>query len=65
MIKHVSKGILNLDNPDREHLAGLVKLAIERNFGGKLEAAEMMGRSFAQLQGIEDLYKQIPKPDVL
>jgi hypothetical protein len=47
MIKHVSKGILKLDEANRENLAALVKLAIERNFGGKLEAAEMMGRSFA------------------
>ncbi len=47
MIKHVAKGIQNKGVGNREEMAYIVKLSIERNFGGKLEAAEIMGKIFA------------------
>jgi hypothetical protein len=45
-------------------LAELAKLAIARNFGGKLNAAELMGNIFARYQGIDDIYHQIPNLSV-
>jgi len=48
-----------------EALITEVKIAIARNFGGKLEAAEKFGEFFAKRQKIEDMYPDIPTPSVL
>jgi hypothetical protein len=48
----------------RRELAAIVKLAIDRNFGGKLHANEIMGNIFAKYQEIEEIYHEIPPFDV-
>jgi hypothetical protein len=47
---------------ERENLIKSVKIAIERNFGGKLEASFILGDSFAKRQGFEDRYMHIESP---
>ncbi len=49
---------------NREDLAAIAKLAIDRNFGGKIKANEYMGKMFAKNQGIEEIYQNIPNCDV-
>jgi hypothetical protein len=44
---------------EREKLIESVKIAIERNFGGKLDASKILGQSFAKRQGYEDRYQYI------
>jgi hypothetical protein len=50
MIKQFSRSIRDGYIANREDLLYFVKLAIERNFGGKLKAAELMGHFFASRQ---------------
>ena len=45
---------------DRERLIQNVKISIERNFGGKLDAAKILGDKFAHKQGFDDRYSFIP-----
>ena len=47
LIKLVSRSIANGVNMEREMLIQSIKTAIERNFGGKLQAAEFLGKRFA------------------
>jgi hypothetical protein len=47
---------------EREKLFVNVKIAIERNFGGKLDASEFLGHSFAKRQGCEEIYHYIQPP---
>ncbi len=44
---------------ERDKLIENVKVSIERNFGGKLDAAKFLGERFAQKQGYEDRYNFI------
>ncbi len=57
LIKHVARDAMRDGIANREELAAIAKLAIDRNFGGKLLANEIMGKIFAKLQGIEDIYQ--------
>jgi hypothetical protein len=60
LIKIVSRKIANGANMNREQLIQNVKISIERNFGGKLDAAKILGDKFAQKQGFDDRYSFIP-----
>lgn len=60
LIKIVSRKIANGANMERDKLIENVKVSIERNFGGKLDAAKFLGERFAQKQGYEDRYNFIP-----
>ena len=60
LIKIVSRNIANGANMDRERLIQNVKISIERNFGGKLDAAKFLGEKFALKQGYDDRYAFIP-----
>jgi hypothetical protein len=48
LIKHVARDIKKDGLANRRELAAIVKLAIDRNFGGKLHANEIMGKIFAK-----------------
>jgi hypothetical protein len=52
----VAKDIKKDGIADRRELAVIAKLAIDRNFGGKLQANEKLGKIFAKHQGIEEIY---------
>lgn len=56
----MSKGEANT----RAEIISEVKIAIERNFGGKLKASEIMGKYFSQKEGAEDIYEYLKTPDV-
>jgi hypothetical protein len=64
LIKHVARDIKKDRAGDRDKLAAIAKLAIDRNFGGKLRANEIMGKIFAKHQGVEEIYQEIPHCDV-
>lgn len=55
----VSRYIAQSDYLDRKKLIENIKISIERNFGGKLGAANFIGESFAKKEGVEDMYKFI------
>lgn len=64
LIKHVARDIKKDGIANRRELAAIAKMAIDRNFGGKLHANEIMGQIFAKHQGIEEIYQEIPHCDV-
>jgi hypothetical protein len=64
LIKHVARDIKKGGIHCRRELVAIVKLAIDRNFGGKLHANEIMGNIFAKYQEIEEIYHEIPPFDV-
>jgi hypothetical protein len=43
MIKLVSRMIAHQGNVDKKNLIKIIKISIERNFGGKLDAAKFVG----------------------
>ncbi|CAG9322655.1 unnamed protein product [Blepharisma stoltei] len=56
LIKQASKQLVVNNFLDPQQIAGVVKRAIERNFGGKEGAAGEMGSIFMKLHGFENIY---------
>lgn len=52
MIKQVSKAIANTKFENNLDIIRIVKIAIERNFGGKLDAAAKIGDFFMERHNI-------------
>ena len=62
MINQVSLSLAELKNiAEKQDLARIAKNSIERNFGGMLKAADLMGKLFMEKFRIADEYNDIPK----
>jgi hypothetical protein len=65
LIKQVSGSLIELDRSSRYEEAVMIKRAIESNFGGLVGASKMMGEIFCKLHKLQDIWPNIPKPNVL
>lgn len=65
LIKQVSKNLAFNKFENKEDIIRIVKIAIERNFGGKLNAASKIGDFFMKRHRIEEIYPFIESTNVL